>query len=50
MHTHVAGDRIHCVYNAPGKPLIQAHAKQSGFSANRITSISAVIDPSTADG
>ena len=50
MHTHVACDRIARLYNAPGEALIQAHAKQSGFSANRITPISAVIDPSTADG
>ena len=50
VHTYVACDRIACLYNAPSETLIQAHAEQSGFSANRITPISAVIDPSTADG
>lgn len=50
VHSYVAGDRIYCVYDAPDEALIRAHAEQSGFPANRITPIAAVIDPSTADG
>jgi hypothetical protein len=48
VHSYVAGDRIYCVYNAPSEDLIRTHAEQSGFPANRITPVSAVIDPSTA--
>ncbi len=50
IHSYVAGDKIYCVYNAPSEELIREHAEKSGFPANRITPISAVIDPSTANG
>lgn len=50
LHSYVAGDRIYCVYEAGGEQAIREHAQKSGFPANRITPISAVIDPSTADG
>ena len=49
VHSYVAGDKIYCVYNAPSEALIKSHAEQSGFPANRITPISAVIDPTTAN-
>ena len=49
VHSYVAGDKIYCVYNAPSEALIKSHAEQSGFPANRITRVSAVIDPTTAD-
>jgi hypothetical protein len=49
VHSYVAGDKIYCVYNAPSEALIRSHAEQSGFPANRITLVSAVIDPTTAN-
>ena len=48
VHSYVAGDKIYCVYEAPSETLIKAHAEQSGFPANRITPVSAVISPATA--
>lgn len=50
VHSYVAGDKIYCVYDAPSEALIREHAEKSGFPANRITPVSAVISPSTADG
>lgn len=50
LHSYVAGDKIYCVYNASNEQLIREHAEKSGFPANKITPISAVIDPSTANG
>lgn len=50
VHSYVAGDKIYCVYNAPSELLIREHAEKSGFPANKITPVSAVISPSTADG
>src|SRR5690606_37348300 len=50
VHSYVAGDKIYCVYNAPNEQLIREHAEKSGFPANKITPVSAVIDPSTANG
>lgn len=49
VHSYVAGDRIYCVYDAPSESLIRTHAEQSGFPANRITAVSAVIGPATAE-
>jgi hypothetical protein len=48
VHSYVAGDKIYCVYNAPSEALIREHAAKSGFPANRITPVAAVIDPTTA--
>lgn len=48
VHSYVAGDKIYCVYNAPSEDLIRSHADKSGFPANRITPVSAVISPATA--
>ena len=49
VQSYVAGDKIYCIYNAPSEELIRAHADQSGFPANKITPVAAVIDPSTAN-
>ncbi|MGY4515772.1 DUF4242 domain-containing protein [Lysobacter sp. HA18] len=48
VNSYVAGDKIYCVYNAPSEDLIRSHADKSGFPANRITPVSAVISPATA--
>ena len=48
VQSYVAGDKIYCVYNAPSEELIRSHAVKSGFPANRISAVSAVIDPNTA--
>jgi hypothetical protein len=50
VQSFVAGDKIYCVYNAPSESLIREHAQRSGFPANRITPVAAVIDPTTASG
>lgn len=50
LHSYVAGNKIYCVYQAPSEQLIREHAEKSGFPANKITPISAVIDPATAKG
>ena len=48
VQSFVAGDKIYCIYNAPSEDLIRSHADKSGFPANRISPVAAVIDPSTA--
>ena len=47
VQSYVAGDKIYCIYNAPSEELIQQHAQQSGFPANKITPVAAVISPAT---
>ncbi len=49
IQSYVTGDKIYCVYEAPDEELIRRHATQGGFPANRISAISAVIDPASAE-
>lgn len=48
VQSYVTGDKLYCVYNARSESLIKRHAERSGFPANRITQVTAVIDPTTA--
>lgn len=49
VHSYVAGDKVYCVYIAPNEQMIREHAKQGGFPANRISPITATIDPTTSE-
>jgi hypothetical protein len=49
VRSYVTGDKLYCVYNASSAELIREHAAKSGFPANRITPVAAVIDPTTAN-
>ncbi len=49
VHSYVTGDKIYCIYNAPNEDMVTEHAKQSGFPANRISRVAAIIDPVTAE-
>jgi len=49
VQSYVTGDKVYCVYIAPNEEMIREHAKQGGFPANRISQISAIIDPATAE-
>jgi hypothetical protein len=49
LHSYVAGDKIYCVYIAPNEKMVREHASQGGFPANRVTQISAIIDPTTGE-
>jgi hypothetical protein len=46
----VTGDRVYCIYRAQNEDIIREHATLGGFPANRISVISSVIDPTTAEG
>ena len=50
VQSYVTGDKIYCFYYAPDEQLIREHASQGGFPANRISRVSSVIDPTTAEG
>jgi cell division inhibitor SulA len=49
LHSYVTDDKLYCVYIAPDEELIREHAQRGGFPANRISRITSVIDPSTAE-
>ena len=48
QESYVADDKTYCVYLAEDEAVIREHARLSGFPANVITEVKAVIDPSTA--
>ncbi len=50
VQSYVTGDKIYCVYVAPNEEMVREHAKQGGFPANRISRVTSVIDPTTAEG
>jgi hypothetical protein len=49
VHSYVTGDKIYCIYIAPNEEMVREHAAQGGFPANRISQVTTIIDPTTAD-
>lgn len=49
IHSYVAEDKVYCVYVAPNEEMIREHARQGGFPANKVTRVSNIIDPVTAE-
>jgi hypothetical protein len=50
VQSYITGDKVYCVYIAPNKEIVEEHAKQGGFPADRISEVTSVIDPTTAEG
>jgi hypothetical protein len=50
VESYVTDEKVYCVYLAPNRELIEQHARQGGFPANRISEVRAIIDPTTAEG
>jgi predicted Rdx family selenoprotein len=50
VQSYVTDDKIYCIYIAMNRQMIEEHAKQGGFPANRISEIRSIIDPTTAEG
>ena len=49
VQSYVTDDKLYCVYIAASEELVREHANQGGFPANRISRISSIIDPTTAE-
>ena len=49
QHSYVAGDKTFCVYLATDESMVLRHAEISGFPATKITEITRMIDPTTAN-
>jgi hypothetical protein len=48
VQSYVTDDKIYCVYLAENEADIRSHAKAGGFPVNRISRLTAIIDPTTA--
>jgi len=49
VQSYVTGDKVYCVYIAPDEKSIREHAERGGFPADRISEVTTVIDPTTAE-
>jgi hypothetical protein len=49
IQSYVTDDKVYCVYIAPDEDAVRKHALQGGFPANRVSRISSIIDPTTAE-
>jgi hypothetical protein len=49
LHSYVTADRIYCIYLANDESLVRRHAELGGFPANKISRVTGIIDPSTAE-
>jgi Protein of unknown function (DUF4242) len=49
LESFVTGDKIYCIYIAPDEAAVREHAARGGFPANRISEVTHVIDPTTAE-
>lgn len=49
LQSYVTGDKVYCVYIAPNEELVREHALQGGFPANRVSKVTSIIDPTTAE-
>jgi hypothetical protein len=50
VESFVTPEKTFCVYEAENEDVIREHARISGFPATKITPVSGMIDPSTANG
>jgi hypothetical protein len=49
VESFVTGDKIYCIYIAPDEAAVREHATRGGFPASRISEVTHIIDPTTAE-
>ena len=49
LQSYVTGDKVYCVYIAPNEQMVREHARLGGFPANRVSEVTSIIDPTTAE-
>lgn len=49
LQSYVTADKIYCVYIAPDEASIREHASTGGFPADRVSKVTSIIDPTTAE-
>jgi hypothetical protein len=49
VESFVTADKIYCVYISPNIELIEKHAREGGFPANKISEVKRRIDPTSAE-
>jgi len=47
QHSYITNDKTFCIYLSETEEDIRSHSELSGFSANKITEVVTIIDPTT---
>ena len=50
QQSFVTTDKIYCVYIADDERAVREHAELSGFPADRVSPVAALLDPASAEG
>ena len=50
MQSFVTADKIFAIYAAPDEKTVLEYVRQVGLSVNRVSEVSTIIDPTTAEG
>jgi hypothetical protein len=49
VQSYVTADKVYCIYQAANESLVRQHAELGGFPANKISAVTGIIDPATAE-
>jgi hypothetical protein len=49
VQSFVTADKIYCIYHAADESLVRRHAELGGFPANKISAVTTIIDPASAE-
>ena len=49
VESFVTDDKIYCIYISPNKEMIEKHAAEGGFPANKISEVRRMINPTSAE-
>jgi hypothetical protein len=49
LESYVTANKVYCVYIAPDEKSVREHAALGGFPANRVSAVTTVISPLTAE-
>ena len=49
VESYVTEDKIYCIYISPNIEMIEQHAKEGGFPANKISEVKRIINPTSAE-
>ena len=49
VQSYITADKTYCIYIAANESLLREHARHGDFPVNRISEVSMIIDPTTAE-
>ena len=49
IQSYVTDNKIYCIYVAQNEEMVREHARLGGFPANQVSSVKAIIDPTTSE-